>query len=297
MASKRMISSDIWRDDFIGALDWFFQVLWIGLIVTCADDQGRMYDNALIRNDVFPMRDDVTWSDISAALDRFQAAGKILRYETANGKRAIQIVKWWSYQQPRFALPSSIPAPAGWTDRVNYNGKENKRISENWDQPGGFSRLGANESVNPGVNPGVNMGVSPGVSPDVYADATPEPAAPVAKVSKPTIKPRKAPAVSPAQLAELTTLYEQNIGAITPMTGDMLSDDLAGYGFDWCKDAMLQAVRHEARNWAYAQSILKRWKKEGKEDKSIQRGRAQKAQAPAAPTLADALRKEFANGI
>ena len=138
MASRRMITSAIWEDEWFGELDFFEQVLWIGLFSKCADDQGRLKDNAiLIRASVFPYKDtDV--DIIVAALECFEQAGRIIRYE-ANGKMLIQIVKWWEHQKPQWAAASQWEPPSTeYDDRirtrlngqyyeVNWKAKDNKK--------------------------------------------------------------------------------------------------------------------------------------------------------------------------
>ena len=68
MARRRLISSDMDRDEWFGNLDWFERDFWRILLTTCADDQGRMLDNAmLIRSDAFAYKD-VPLADIETAL-------------------------------------------------------------------------------------------------------------------------------------------------------------------------------------------------------------------------------------
>lgn len=59
--------------------------------------------------------------------------------------------------------------------------------------------------------------------------------------------------------ALLVREYEQNIGAITQKTNDLLSDDFDQYGYELCSKAITEAVRQNKRTWAYVQGILKRW--------------------------------------
>jgi DnaD/phage-associated family protein len=60
------------------------------------------------------------------------------------------------------------------------------------------------------------------------------------------------------------TLYEQNIGAMTPMLAEILRDAEKEYPAEWIEEAIRQAVEHNARSWKYVAAILERWKKEGK---------------------------------
>jgi len=137
MANRRMISSGYFEDEFTGELNYLERLLWIGLIVSIADDQGRMYDStALIRAKVF-LYDDIKDEQVESALNKLAKANKIIRYEK-EGKNIIQIVKWWIYQTPSWASPSKYPAPDKWTDRTKYHAKGNEIIKQDWDKEGGL---------------------------------------------------------------------------------------------------------------------------------------------------------------
>ncbi len=60
------------------------------------------------------------------------------------------------------------------------------------------------------------------------------------------------------------TLYEQNIGPLTPMLSDLLRDAEATYPADWVAEAMRIAVENNIRNWKYIEAILNRWSTQGK---------------------------------
>lgn len=138
MTTRRMIASDIFRDDFVCSLNWFERLLWIGLVVTCADDQGRIQDRPrFILSDVFPDDENIPLEKVEAAMQTFARAGKIERY-VSNGKKMIQIIKWWEYQSPSWASPSKYPAPANWVDRIKIHVKDNKVHTKNWENPGGY---------------------------------------------------------------------------------------------------------------------------------------------------------------
>jgi DnaD/phage-associated family protein len=65
-------------------------------------------------------------------------------------------------------------------------------------------------------------------------------------------------------LASISRFYENEIGLLTPMIADFLRDAAKDYPAGWVEDAIHAAARHNARNWAYVETILKRWKKDGK---------------------------------
>lgn len=137
MASRRMITSETWEDEFFTSLSMFDRLLWLALLTACADDQGRLQNNAaLIRSKAFPV-DDTPLKQIESGLNTFVKAGRIVSY-SANGKPYIQILNWWKHQTPRWAGKSNHPAPKGWVDRERYHGSGNAIIESNWKSPGGY---------------------------------------------------------------------------------------------------------------------------------------------------------------
>lgn len=138
MATRRMLSADLFEDEFIGTLTFFQRLVWSGIIVACADDQGRLQNSpALIRSKVFPF-DDVSLEEIARAIEIFARDNKLVVYE-AGGKSLCQIRKWWTYQTPNWASPSKFDPPPNWLDRFKYHAAGNKIITQNWDKPGGWA--------------------------------------------------------------------------------------------------------------------------------------------------------------
>lgn len=62
----------------------------------------------------------------------------------------------------------------------------------------------------------------------------------------------------------LFCLYEENIGPLTPIIADMLKDAQNDYPADWIEEAVQIAVKNNVRRWKYVETILKRWKEEGR---------------------------------
>jgi len=133
-----MILSAVFQDDFVGSLTFFERLVWLGLIVSCADDQGRCVDNAKLIDSAVFMHDDIERSKIELALEKFDQAGKIVRYDV-KGMRLIQIVNWWKHQRGNWASPSIYPPPEGWMDRIRYHAKGRELITINWNWSGGFN--------------------------------------------------------------------------------------------------------------------------------------------------------------
>jgi DNA replication protein len=82
------------------------------------------------------------------------------------------------------------------------------------------------------------------------------------------------------QRPNIFTLYEQNIGPLTPLVVDELRDAEVEYPEDWLEDAVRQAVEYNRRNWRYVRGILARWQTEGRGD-GIDTRRAGQAGDPA----------------
>ena len=79
----------------------------------------------------------------------------------------------------------------------------------------------------------------------------------------------KAMAPEPAAagpVPDIFTLYEQNIGMLTPMIAEELKEAEKIYPQDWLQDAIKEAVALNKRNIRYITRILERWSTEGKTD-------------------------------
>lgn len=65
--------------------------------------------------------------------------------------------------------------------------------------------------------------------------------------------------------ADIFTLYEQNIGIITPMIAEELKEADKIYPPRWIEEAFKEAVVLNKRSWKYIARILERWANEGKD--------------------------------
>ncbi|MFC1943407.1 DnaD domain-containing protein [Chloroflexota bacterium] len=65
---------------------------------------------------------------------------------------------------------------------------------------------------------------------------------------------------------DIFSLYEQNIGMLTPMIAEELREAEKLYPEDWIRDAIKEAVTHSKRKWSYVSAILENWSVEGKSD-------------------------------
>lgn len=70
----------------------------------------------------------------------------------------------------------------------------------------------------------------------------------------------------PEERPPLITLYEQNIGLVTPMLLDELREAEERYPLHWIEDAIREAVSANARSWRYIKKVLERWAAHGRQD-------------------------------
>ncbi len=85
---------------------------------------------------------------------------------------------------------------------------------------------------------------------------------------------------TPIQLSierpNIYTLYEQNIGPLTPMIAEKLRDSEQSYSAHWIEDAMRIAVENNVRKWRYIEAILEDWQTRGRDERK-DRGDSEKA--------------------
>ena len=93
----------------------------------------------------------------------------------------------------------------------------------------------------------------------------------IAKIQKGELKlsglqAREPTYVNAEEPPDIFTLYEQNIGMLTPMIADELRDAEQLYPQYWIRDAIKEAVALNKRSWRYITKILENWSAEGKSD-------------------------------
>ena len=79
-----------------------------------------------------------------------------------------------------------------------------------------------------------------------------------------------APLVAEAP-TDIFTLYEQNIGMLTPLLADEIRDAEKQYPEGWIRDAIKEAVSQGKRKWSVVSAILQRWSTEGRDDGAYRR--------------------------
>ncbi|MCC6674065.1 MAG: DnaD domain protein [Thermomicrobiales bacterium] len=73
-------------------------------------------------------------------------------------------------------------------------------------------------------------------------------------------------AVIVATAPSVFSLYEKNIGMLTPLLVDQIETAMELYPLEWIEDAILEAVSYNKRNWRYVQRVLENWSVNGRGD-------------------------------
>ena len=76
---------------------------------------------------------------------------------------------------------------------------------------------------------------------------------------------------------DVFTLYEENVGMLTPLIAEELKEAEKLYPKGWIRDAISEAVSLNKRNWRYIEAILERWSSEGRTDGTYKRDSKEKA--------------------
>ena len=87
----------------------------------------------------------------------------------------------------------------------------------------------------------------------------------------PGLKAERQAYIETEELPDIYTLYEQNIGMLTPMIAEELREAESLYPEIWIRDAIKEAVNQNKRKWRYIAAILERWVTEGKGDGTYRR--------------------------
>lgn len=120
-----------------------------------------------------------------------------------------------------------------------------------------------------------------GVAEDVYFLNTESDRRVVTKIQNgelhlPGVKVEGQTCIDPEEQPDIFTIYEENIGMLTPMIADELREAEKLYPVTWIKDAIKEAVSLNKRNWRYIAKILERWSSEGKNNGTYRRDSTQK---------------------
>jgi len=115
-----------------------------------------------------------------------------------------------------------------------------------------------------------------GVPEDVYFLNTEPNSQIIAKIQNgefhiPGLKAEGQAYIGTEEQPDIFTLYEQNIGMLTPMIAEELLEAEKLYPVTWIKEAIKEAVSLNKRSWRYIARILERWSSEGRSNGTYRR--------------------------
>lgn len=106
---NRIIKESICTSDSLDCLSWFEEVLFYRLIVNC-DDYGRFDGRtAVIKNRLFPLKENLTLKTVENAINKLANIGLVALY-VFEGKPFLYLPTWNEHQNVR-AKRSKYPAP------------------------------------------------------------------------------------------------------------------------------------------------------------------------------------------
>lgn len=108
---NRILKESICVSDSINALSPFEETVFYRLIVNC-DDYGRFDGRiSVIKNRLYPLKDDLTLATVKSAIQKLVSEGMVVTYECM-GKPYLYLPTWTTHQSVR-AKRSKYPAPDG----------------------------------------------------------------------------------------------------------------------------------------------------------------------------------------
>lgn len=113
---NRILKESICTSNSIDSLSWFEETLFYRLIVNC-DDYGRFDGRpAIIKNRLFPLKENLTAKTVAGAIEKLASAGLVTLY-VFEGKPYLYLPTWNHHQVVR-AKSSKYPAPEDGIERM-----------------------------------------------------------------------------------------------------------------------------------------------------------------------------------
>lgn len=159
---NRILKESIRESDSIDSLNWFQEVLFYRLIVSC-DDYGRFDGRtSVIKNRLFPLKEDLTLKNVADAIQKLVSAGLVVLYEH-DGKPFLYLPSWTAHQNVR-AKRSKYPEPATICDNVNTSASRCNHDEDNGTQLQGNVPVIQSESLS--VSESISISESESISGD-----------------------------------------------------------------------------------------------------------------------------------
>lgn len=159
---NRILKESIRESDSIDSLNWFQEVLFYRLIVSC-DDYGRFDGRtSVIKNRLFPLKEDLTLKNVADAIQKLVSAGLVVLYEH-DGKPFLYLPSWTAHQNVR-AKRSKYPEPIAICDNVNTSASRCNHDEDSGNQLQGNVPVIQSESLS--VSESISISESESISGD-----------------------------------------------------------------------------------------------------------------------------------
>jgi DnaD/phage-associated family protein len=268
MAKRRMHHSGMWESEKFADLHPMARLLTVALI-DIADDQGRFKAHpAWLRSRIFPY-DDFALTEISEWLEAIANNETIVIY-TAKGKTYGQLLNWWEYQKPQYAMASQWPAPEGWEDRIRVThggGKSRKILAYNWTDHNGNKLPNTCDHKGKPVKDTPEKKDSGTPIRNTYSNTYSEHLDDKDKdkdKNKDNDDDKEISAKNGHRGRRCFEFYHQNIGVLNPFDAQLIGEAVDEFGEDTVIEAMKVAVGANVRRWNYISRTLDNWKTEGR---------------------------------
>ena len=256
----RIIKPGFFKNEYLGELDplarLFFSGTWC-----LADKEGRLEDRPKkLKAEILPYDN----CDAEEIVQSLTDKGFYIRYEV-NGNRYIQIANFKEHQNPHpKEAPSLIPPPPSLNNEVSTESNGNSMES--------------NEQVTeiPEVVTEINAIPSCTSIPSLTSSTSTTTAVNACAREEENQGDDKSGKIIPLPLdpvvAEVFTLYQNEIGIVSPILADSLKDAIDHYPRDWLIEAIkITALESQnnptKRNFRYIEGILKSWRTKGFKEK------------------------------
>ncbi|MFA5079932.1 MAG: DnaD domain protein, partial [Dehalococcoidia bacterium] len=233
MARKRQIDPGIWTSEQFIALSVWARLLFIGMI-SHSDDEGRMKASpAFLKTIIFP-GDSCTIPELVSYRSETVTGGLINLYEI-DGIEYLNLPNWKRFQYISKPYPSKIPPPP--------KGHKIKRDSCTIPEP--FTERSENV---PALQHSIGIGIDNGIGiEDDDDNGAAENLSSSSSENQEDCLPED---------GNIFTLYEQEIGDLTPGISELLKDAETEYPSEWISGAIKLAATQNKRNWSYIKGIL-----------------------------------------
>ena len=141
-----------------------------------------------------------------------------------------------------------------------------KSLSSNGNPDHNRLRRGIDLAVKRGslVSASVKIGGQTSTAYTLNSESEREALSKIAESEIPTSKTAQQPWEANLERANIFSMYEANIGVLSPMIAERLQGAEELYPAEWIEDAFQEAVAQNKRSWRYIEAILERWDQEGR---------------------------------